>query len=86
MIMKKDKKIVHRYKISSGHLKKVIRMIEEGEYCIDVIHQSLAVQSALKKADNLVLKNHLETCVVDSIKKGQAKKVTDEVMKVFDKK
>ena len=40
-------------------------MLESGEYCIDIVHQSLAVQAALKKADEEVLKNHLETCVSD---------------------
>ncbi len=65
---------------------KVIKMIEGGEYCIDVIHQSLAVQSALKKADQLVLKNHLETCVSEDIKKGNSKAAIDEIMRVFEKK
>jgi DNA-binding FrmR family transcriptional regulator len=79
-------KITHRYKIASGHLKKVVKMIESGEYCIDVIHQSLAVQAALRKADELVLKNHLETCVSDDIKKGNSKMAIDEIMRVFEKK
>jgi DNA-binding FrmR family transcriptional regulator len=78
--------VTRRYKIASGHLKKVIRMIENGDYCIDIIHQSLAVQAALRKADDLVLKNHLETCVSDDIKKGNSKKAIDEVMKVLEKK
>jgi len=78
--------VSQRYKIASGHLKKVIRMIENGEYCIDIIHQSLAVQAALRKADDLVLKNHLETCVSDDIKKGNSKKAIDEIMKVLEKK
>ena len=81
-----NKAVTHRYKIASGHLKKVIKMIENGDYCIDIIHQSLAVQAALRKADDLVLKNHLETCVSDDIKKGNSRKAIDEVMKVLEKK
>jgi CsoR family transcriptional regulator, copper-sensing transcriptional repressor len=81
-----NKVVTNRYKIASGHLKKVIRMIENGDYCIDIIHQSLAVQAALRKADDLVLKNHLETCVSDDIKNGNSRKAIDEVMKVFEKK
>lgn len=80
-----QKTIIHRYKIALGHLKKVIKMIESGEYCIDIVHQSLAVQAALKKADQLVLKNHLETCVSDSIKKGEGKKAIGEIMEVIEK-
>lgn len=77
--------IVHRYKIASGHLKKVIKMVEGGEYCINIVHQSLAVQAALKKADKAVLENHLKTCVVDSIKKGRSAEVIDEVMRTVEK-
>lgn len=80
-----QKSIIHRYKIADGHLKKVIKMIENGEYCIDIIHQSLAVQSALKKADRVVLENHLNTCVADAIKKGNKIEVITEVMKIIEK-
>ena len=70
----------------SMNLKKVIKMIENGDYCIDVIHQSLAVQSALKKVDELILENHLKTCVADSIKKGESDEAIKEVMEVLKKK
>ena len=80
-----QRSIIHRYKIASGHLKKVIKMVEGSDYCIDIVHQSLAVQAALKKADQLVLKNHLETCVSDSIKKGEGKKAIGEIMEVIEK-
>ena len=78
--------ILHRMKIASGHLARVIAMVESGHYCIDVIHQSLAVQSALKSIDQLVLKNHMETCVADAIRRGNEKEVIEEVMKVMEKK
>lgn len=61
-------------------------MYKKGDYCIDIVHQSLAVQAALKKADEEILKNHLETCVADSIKNGQSKKAIDEVMEILEKK
>lgn len=77
--------VLHRMKIARGHLDKVIDMVEHGHYCVDVIHQSLAVQSALKQIDQLVLKNHMETCVAEEIKKGNANEVIDEVMKVMEK-
>ncbi len=81
----KQRSIIHRYRIAAGHLKKVVKMIEEDEYCIDIVHQSLAVQAALKKADQQVLKNHLETCVSNSIKIGKGKGAIDEIMEVFKK-
>ena len=78
--------ILHRLKIAKGHLDKVITMYEKGEYCIDIVHQSLAVQAALKKTDEMILKTHLETCVAESIKKGNSKKAIAEVMEILEKK
>ncbi|MBM3283475.1 metal-sensitive transcriptional regulator [Candidatus Gottesmanbacteria bacterium] len=77
--------IINRLKIAEGHLKKVREMVEDKAYCIDVLHQSRAVQSALKEIDSLVLHNHLYTCVTQAIKKGQSKKVIDEILAVFNK-
>ena len=81
-----NKQILHRYQIARGHLEKVISMIEKGSYCIDIVHQSLAIQSALKRADEEVLKNHLETCVSDAIKRGDSKKAINEVVGVLKKR
>lgn len=78
-------RILHRLKIARGHLNKVISMVESDQYCIDVIHQSQAVQKALKEADNLTLENHLHGCVVDSIAKGQSAEAISEVMNIFKK-
>lgn len=80
------KSIVHRLQIARGHLDKVLSMVEKDAYCIDVVHQSMAVQAALKKVDELVLENHLKTCVADSIKNGDSKDVIGEVMEVLQKK
>ncbi len=80
------KRILHRYQIARGHLEKVVSMLESDAYCIDIVHQSLAVQAALKKADDEVLKNHLETCVSDSIKAGNSKEAIGEVMQVLKKR
>ena len=81
-----QERILHRLKIARGHLSKVIKMVEEDTYCIDVLHQSQAVQSALKEADNLLLENHLKSCVADGIRKGKSEEVVKEVMEVFKKK
>jgi DNA-binding FrmR family transcriptional regulator len=78
--------ILHRLAIARGHLEKVIAMVEHGHYCIDVVHQSLAVQAALRETDQVILKNHMETCVADAIVKGNKTEVIDEVMKILEKK
>ncbi len=78
--------LIHRMKITRGHLTRVINMIEKGDYCIDVIHQSMAVQSALKSIDQTILKGHMETCVAHEIRKGNTKEAIEEIMKVMRKR
>lgn len=79
-------RILHRLKIAKGHLAKVLTMVENNEYCIDVINQSQAVQRALAEADILVLENHLNGCVVEHIKKGEAKESIEEIISILRKK
>lgn len=80
-----QERILHRLKIAKGHLEKVIKMVEENNYCIDVLHQSQAIQKALKETDNLMLENHLQTCASDAIGKGRKDEAIAEVMQVFKK-
>lgn len=79
-------KILHRLQIARGHLEKVLKMVQDGDYCIDIVHQSMAVQSALKKVDEVILEDHLKTCVSDSIKKGDSDEAIKELMEVLQKK
>ena len=59
-------------------------MVESDEYCIHTITQSMAVQSALRAVDELILKKHLETCVKDAIVKNSGADLKiDEVMKTI---
>ena len=81
-----QERITHRLKIAKGHLEKVIKMVEEDAYCIDVLHQMQAVESGLKETGNVILENHLQTCAADAIKKGKSKEAIKEIMNVFKKK
>lgn len=81
-----QERIIHRLKIARGHLDKVIRMMQDDVYCIDVMHQLQAVESGLKETGNLLLENHLKSCVADAISNGQADASIAEIMQVFKKK
>ncbi len=81
----KKERTLHRLKIARGHLDKVIKMVEAGDYCIDVLHQSQAVQKAIKETDHLILENHLNTCVAKSITNGRKSEAINEIMQVFKK-
>lgn len=83
----KKANLIHRMKIARGHLDKVISMVEKGEYCLDVIQQSQAVQNALGKVDELILENHLKTCVRNSMSSdADLDKKVAEVIEVFKRK
>ncbi|HRN70566.1 MAG TPA: metal-sensing transcriptional repressor [Candidatus Woesebacteria bacterium] len=76
-------RIVHRLKIANGHLHKIIQMVESDEYCIDVLHHSLAVQKALKQIDMLMMEDHLKTCAIDQIKNGEETKMVSDLLGIY---
>lgn len=72
-----------------GHLKANLKMVEEGRYCIDIIRQNQAVIAALEKVNELILKNHLESCVTRAVREKNEKekqKVFQEILEVFNEK
>jgi CsoR family transcriptional regulator, copper-sensing transcriptional repressor len=82
----KRKSAAHRLAIVEGHLHKVRKMLDGGAYCIDVIHQSKAIQQALKKFDDQVLEQHLRTCVARDMRQqhgANSNKTIQELMEVF---
>jgi DNA-binding FrmR family transcriptional regulator len=89
--MKKKKEVLprvdvaRRLKITKGHLEKVITMVEDGVYCIDILQQTAAVRSAIKKAEEILLMNHLNSCVVGALKNGANEKTADELGRIFKK-
>ncbi len=62
-----------------GHLTAVQKMVEDERYCIDVLNQMKAVQSALDRTAQLMLKQHLETCVVEAVKADDSERVMEEL-------
>ena len=80
-----QERILHRLKIARGHLEKVIKMVEDNTYCIDVLQQLNAVESELQETGNVLLENHLKTCAVDAIKEGKTDEAIKEIMTVFRK-
>ncbi len=75
--------IVNRLKTARGHLDAVIRMVDEGAYCPEVMKQLSAVQGSLERASRLVLRNHLETCVATAMKDGRTTQIVDELMEAL---
>ena len=76
-----------RLKTIEGHLKGIIRMVEEDAYCIDIIRQIQAVESALNKVSGQILDEHLNSCVITAIQGDDPKereRVLKEISEVFE--
>ncbi|MBM3123825.1 MAG: metal-sensitive transcriptional regulator [Chloroflexi bacterium] len=78
---------LQRLRTVEGHLRGVIRMVEEDAYCIDVIRQIQAVEGALFKVSSMILEDHLNSCVITAIKgddKKERERVLREITEVFE--
>ena len=75
--------VLNRLKTARGHLDAVVRMVENDEYCPDVMKQLSAVQGSLERASRLVLRNHLETCVAAAMQAGRTEEIVDELMEAL---
>ena len=70
-IKAKDKALLeNRLKRIEGQVRGVQRMVDEEAYCVDVLTQIASVVSALEKVGTILLKDHVEHCVRESIEKG----------------
>lgn len=81
------KTLTRRLASASGHIKGIQRMVEEDDYCIDVIRQIQAVQAALNKVSTLILDNHLHTCVTTAVQgdnPDERERVLQEITSVFE--
>lgn len=71
-----------RINIIKGQLDGLLKMIEEDQYCIDLLNQSLAIQNSIKSLDSLLFEKHLKTHVVDQFKNTKDK-ATEELLRLF---
>jgi DNA-binding FrmR family transcriptional regulator len=81
-----QQELLKRLRSVAGHVSGVERMVEEGQYCIDVIHQIQAVQAALNKVSVLLLDDHMHHCVTDAIESqdpDDRERVLGEIRDVF---
>jgi CsoR family transcriptional regulator, copper-sensing transcriptional repressor len=77
---------VKRLKTIEGHLRGIQRMLDDDEYCVDIIRQIQAVQAALNKVSTMLLDEHLNSCVTTAIRGEDAEereRVLKEITSVF---
>ncbi|MGB3732121.1 metal-sensitive transcriptional regulator [Microbacterium sp.] len=86
MIEDIKKRALHRTSILEGQLRGIARMIENEEYCMDIITQSRAVQRSLESLNRLLLENHLRTHVTSMFEQGgdEREQAVGELLKAFE--
>lgn len=76
-IHKHRKKVIDRLSRIEGHIRGVKKMVEEDRDCPDLLHQLAAIKAAIIKTSELILEDHIESCLIDAVEKGS----TDEYVK-----
>lgn len=79
------KKALQSLKTSKGQIEGIIKMIEDGRYCMDISNQIVAAQSLLRKANMLILKQHLNHCVKDAFINNTGEEKVDEIIDLLSK-
>ena len=84
-INKEKQDAVTALKISKGQIEAVIKMVQDGRYCVDISNQIIAAQSLLKKANMLILKQHMNNCVMEAFKNDNGSEKIDEIIELLSK-
>ena len=82
---KKDS--IHRLKNIEGHIRGIQKMVENDEYCIDIIRQILAVQGGLSKVSAKILNEHLHSCLITAVRgedPDERERVLREIAEVYE--
>ena len=85
MMNKNKEKALVNFKKAHSSILKIIEMVDNGEYCIDIMQQNLAVIGLLRSAHEMLMENHLNSCFKTAMaSKNERKKnqMTEEILKV----
>jgi DNA-binding FrmR family transcriptional regulator len=78
---------LRRLKSIEGHVRGIQRMVENDEYCIDLIKQIFAVQAALSKVSQKILDDHLHSCLITAVRGDDPQdreRVLTEITEVYE--
>lgn len=78
------KKLIHRLNRIEGQVRGIRNMVEDERYCVDILTQVAAIQSALHAFNRELLTNHIKSCVVEEIREGDDQ-VVDELCDTIKK-
>jgi DNA-binding FrmR family transcriptional regulator len=80
------KRALHRTRILEGQLRGLEKAIENEDYCVDILTQSLAIQKSLGSLNKLMVENHLKTHVTEMFEEGGAarEQAIAELVKIYE--
>jgi DNA-binding FrmR family transcriptional regulator len=84
-IHKRRKDVRDRLIRAEGHIRGIIKMIDEEKECPDILIQIGAVKAALEKAGLIILEDHIEHCLVEAVKSGDVESQLDELKAGLEK-
>ncbi len=84
-MLRDDDKLKQLLKTAQGQIDGIIRMLEQGRYCIDISTQIMACQAILNRVNKDILNAHLHNCVLNSVGNEDAEVKMDEIAKLLDK-
>ncbi|WP_318616803.1 metal-sensitive transcriptional regulator [Sporosarcina sp. YIM B06819] len=82
-IQPNKQQLLNRLKRVEGQVRGIHQMIENDRYCVDILHQISAVQSAMNKVSLALLEDHTKHCVVNAIKEQNGEGAIKELMDVM---
>ena len=83
--MQADKQdVLKRLNYIEGHLNGIRKMVNDDQYCVDILRQTYAVRKAIEKLEMLILENHLHSCVPEGIREGREEAVVAELVQLYN--
>ena len=74
---------IKRLNYIEGHLRGIRKMVEEDTYCVDILKQTYAVQRAIEKFEQLLVREHMKGCVPNGIREGRDDEVLSDLTEIF---
>ena len=81
---KEMKSLLNRLSRIEGQVRGIRRMVEEDAYCIDILNQVSAANSALNSFSKVILSEHIRSCVAEDVREGSSDKL-DELIRILPK-
>jgi DNA-binding FrmR family transcriptional regulator len=82
---KHRKKVVDRLSRIEGHIRGIKKMVEEDRDCPELLHQIAAVKAALNKTGELILEDHIESCLIDAVRQGSTEEYVKNLKEAITK-